>query len=210
MSVQLILKNSSVQDKVATASQLEIGEIALNYHESGPFLQCKDTAGHVWRIGGVIVADVTPGHPQPGTWWFKTDTKGLYFYDGTVWTEITGGGGGGGGAPGPPGPQGPKGDAVRVIMQDVAPAAPVPGDLWFNTNNGQLYAWYDDGSSKQWVSISHVGAKGDKGDNGDPQKVVMSATPPATPVAGDLWFNTNRSTLYAFYNDGSSSQWVSI
>ena len=41
-------------------------------------------------------------------------------------------------------------------------------------------------------------------------RVVMSATPPTTPVAGDLWFNTNRSTLYAFYNDGSSSQWVSI
>ena len=97
MSVQLILKNSSVQDKAATAHQLEIGEIALNYHESGPFLQCKDTAGQVWRIGGVIVADLAPGHPQPGTWWFKANTKELYFYNGTVWTEITGGGGGGGG-----------------------------------------------------------------------------------------------------------------
>ena len=96
MSVQLILKNSSVQDKAATAQQLEIGEIALNYHESGPFLQCKDTAGQVWRIGGVIVADEAPGQPQPGTWWFETDTKGLYFYDGTGWTEITGGGGGAG------------------------------------------------------------------------------------------------------------------
>ena len=41
-------------------------------------------------------------------------------------------------------------------------------------------------------------------------KVTMSDTPPATPVVGDLWFNTNRSTLYAFYNDGSSSQWVSL
>ena len=89
MSVQLILKNSSAQDKAATASQLEIGEIALNYHKSGPFIQCKDTAGQVWRIGGVIVADVAPGHPQPGAWWFKTGTKGLYFYDGTSWTEIT-------------------------------------------------------------------------------------------------------------------------
>lgn len=96
MSVQLILKNSSVQDKAATAQQLEIGEIALNYHESGPFLQCKDTAGQVWRIGGVIVADEAPGQPQPGTWWFETDTNGLYFYDGTGWTEITGGGGGAG------------------------------------------------------------------------------------------------------------------
>ena len=96
MSVQLILKNSSVQDKAATAQQLEIGEIALNYHESGPFLQCKDTAGQVWRIGGVIVSDEAPGQPQPGTWWFETDTRGLYLYDGTGWNEITGGGGGAG------------------------------------------------------------------------------------------------------------------
>ena len=155
-----------------------------------------------------------------------------------------------------------------VTMSAVAPAAAKDGDLWFNTNNLKLYAWYDDGSSKQWVSISQVGpkgdpstvpgpkgadstvpgpaghagpagakgadsivpgpagpkgadstvagpagAKGDKGDKGDKgaaQKVSMSVTPPATPVAGDLWFNTNRSALYAFYNDGSSSQWVSI
>lgn len=96
MSVQIILKSSAVQDKAATAQQIEIGEIALNYHESGPFLQCKDTAGQVWRIGGVIVAPEAPGQPQPGTWWFETDTRGLYFYDGTGWTEITGGGGGAG------------------------------------------------------------------------------------------------------------------
>ena len=76
--------------------------------------------------------------------------------------------------------------------------------LWFNSNNLQLYAWYDDGTSKQWVSISQTGPKGDA------QKVMMSVTPPATPVVGDLWFNINKSVLYAFYNDGTSSQWVSI
>ena len=191
----------------------------------------------------------------------------------------------------------PKGKPQSVIVRDTAPAdnygAPlVAGDLWFNTSKVQLYAWYDDGSSKQWVSISQVGPKGDPGiqgiqgiqgigvqgpvgptgaastvpgpqgpqgptgpqgpagptgaastvagptgpagaagpagpagpagakgatgatgatgAKGAAQKVTMSATPPTTPVAGDLWFNTNRSALYAFYNDGSSSQWVSI
>jgi hypothetical protein len=118
----------------------------------------------------------------------------------------------------------PKGKPQSVIVRDAVPAdnygaALVAGDLWFNTSKVQLYAWYDDGTSKQWVSISQVGPKGDqgiqgiqgiKGDKGDAQKVAMSATPPATPVAGDLWFNTNKSVLYAFYNDGTSSQWVSI
>jgi hypothetical protein len=42
-----------------------------------------------------------------------------------------------------------------------------PGDLWFNTINGQLYAWYSDGSSTQWVSISKVGPAGPQGPKGD-------------------------------------------
>jgi len=41
-----------------------------------------------------------------------------------------------------------------------------PGDLWFNTLNGQLYAWYSDGSSTQWVSISKVGPAGPTGPQG--------------------------------------------
>ena len=44
---------------------------------------------------------------------------------------------------GPAGPAGLKGDPTRVIMQDLAPAAPAAGDLWFNTSNAQLYSsWY--------------------------------------------------------------------
>ena len=109
------------------------------------------------------------------------------------------------GPAGAKGDKGDKGDTKVVIVQATPPATPVVGDLWFNSNNLQLYAWYDDGTSKQWVSISQVGPKGDPG-----SKLTMSTTPPTTPVAGDLWFNTNRSHLYAFYNDGSSSQWVSV
>ena len=88
MSVQLILKNSAVQDKEATAAQLAVGEIALNYYESGPFLQCKDTNGDVWRLGGVVIASTAPSSPSKGAWWFDSDTDQLFFYNGTVWKEI--------------------------------------------------------------------------------------------------------------------------
>jgi hypothetical protein len=40
--------------------------------------------------------------------------------------------------------------------------------------------------------------------------VTSSDTAPVSPSAGDLWYRTNDSTLYVYYNDGSSSQWVGV
>lgn len=40
--------------------------------------------------------------------------------------------------------------------------------------------------------------------------VTSSDTAPANPSAGDLWYRTDDSTLYVYYNDGSSSQWVGV
>jgi hypothetical protein len=36
------------------------------------------------------------------------------------------------------------------------PTNPQPGQFWFNPNNGQLYLWYADADSSQWVSVSGV------------------------------------------------------
>ena len=88
MSVQLVLKNSSVQDKEATAAQLAVGELALNYHSSGPFLQCEDSAGNIWRLGGVVIASTAPSSPSRGAWWLDSDDNHLYFYNGSSWIEI--------------------------------------------------------------------------------------------------------------------------
>jgi hypothetical protein len=38
--------------------------------------------------------------------------------------------------------------------------------------------------------------------------VTLSATPPATPQVGQLWFDSVGGQLYVYYNDGNSSQWV--
>lgn len=40
---------------------------------------------------------------------------------------------------------------VRVVVGDTPPASPTTGQLWFDSANPQLYVWYDDGSSAQWV-----------------------------------------------------------
>jgi len=34
------------------------------------------------------------------------------------------------------------------------PANPNPGTLWFNTDEGRLYNYYDDGDSQQWVDVT--------------------------------------------------------
>ena len=38
--------------------------------------------------------------------------------------------------------------------------------------------------------------------------IVASATPPATPHTSQLWFNSNEASLYVWYNDGNTTQWV--
>lgn len=34
------------------------------------------------------------------------------------------------------------------------PANPTAGTFWFNTEEGRLYTWYDDGDSIQWVDVT--------------------------------------------------------
>lgn len=40
--------------------------------------------------------------------------------------------------------------------------------------------------------------------------VTVSDTAPGTPSAGDLWFDSSAGILSMYYDDGSSTQWVSI
>ena len=83
--------------KNATADQLEYGELALNYNESGPYLQCKGSNEEVVQLGGVYISASAPLNPIPGKWWLNGDT--LNVYDGSKWISIAGDGSGGGGDP---------------------------------------------------------------------------------------------------------------
>ena len=96
MATKLIHKNSKVQFKNATGAQLEFGELALNYHSSGPYLQAKGEDGQVHSLGGVYIGTSAPGNPLPGRWWFDDANSKLFLYDGSVWQVVTGSGGGGG------------------------------------------------------------------------------------------------------------------
>lgn len=40
--------------------------------------------------------------------------------------------------------------------------------------------------------------------------VTVSDTPPATPIPGDAWFDSNDGTLYVYYTDVNTTQWVQV
>ena len=88
MAARLTLKNSSVQFRNATGEQLGFGEIALNYHESGPYLQCKDSSGAIIQIGGTYVSTIAPLNPIKGKQWLNTSNDTLYIYSGTAWVGV--------------------------------------------------------------------------------------------------------------------------
>lgn len=57
-----------------------------------------------------------------------------YEWNGTVWNRIE--------------------SSPSFINSDTAPTNPGDGDLWFNTDTLELFVWYVDGTSSQWVSVA--------------------------------------------------------
>ena len=41
----------------------------------------------------------------------------------------------------------------KVTTSATAPSTPSNGDEWFNTNDGNLYVYYNDGDTSQWVQV---------------------------------------------------------
>jgi len=80
---------------------------------------------------------------------------------------------------GPIGPTGPTGASSNVtgptgakgrftVQADTPPANPIAGDAWFNSTNGQIFVYYDDGTSAAWVesASSNIGLQGNPGPTG--------------------------------------------
>lgn len=100
-------------------------------------------------------------------------------------TQIGGGGGGGGG--------------VSLIISDTPPVGVSAGALWWNSINGQLFVYYNDGTSLQWVIAvptsdpsTFIAKAGDT----VPGLIGFTQSPTApTPPAGD---NSNKVATTAF------------
>ena len=69
-----------------------------------------------------------------------------------------------------------------------------------------------DGVIGYWGSVGYTGSigAGYTGSTGTTAILYTSTTAPSSPVAGTFWYKTDEATLYVYYNDGDSNQWVGV
>ena len=92
----------------------------------------------------------------------------------------------------------PKGAPQRCLVQDGPPTQiggnPVEnGDTWYSSKNGQLYVYYKDSDSTQWVSVSK---------QGPPGVATVGLSPPGTPQIGELFFDESVDKLKVYTTSG--------
>jgi hypothetical protein len=84
-------------------------------------------------------------------------------------------------------------------VSDTAPTSALVGDLWYNTNNGGLFVFYDDGNGGVWVQTTSAPGTA---------SAQASDTPPTNPTEGQLWFNSEVGNMFIWYCDETSCQWI--
>ena len=92
---------------------------------------------------------------------------------------------------------------LGVIVQDDAPTGAEEGWLWFSTKDNRLYVYSCNEADPPvctWVDASPIGTAACS--IGDSFPLAANSTP------GDLFWHTEYSTLFVFYTDADSSQWV--
>lgn len=93
--------------------------------------------------------------------WSVIDVDGLS--TAPVLIEVAAGGGMPG-APGPPGPPGADGSPGLAFIGQHPPPSPLVGALWWDSfDTLELYVWYDDGTSHQWVVANTAQGGGGSG-----------------------------------------------
>ena len=138
-----------------------------------------------------------PDNPANGT---TSTVNGItYTYNSSkgYWTAASSGGGGGGGG------------GASVTTDDSAPGSPSDGDLWYDTDDGGMFVYYQDTDSSQWVEvIGSQGSPGPAGAAGATTAGVASvyATVDALPTSGntqgDMAHVTANNTLYFWNGSG--------
>ena len=120
-----------------------------------------------------------PDSPSNGDTHIVGDKTWTYNTSKTRWTSSGSGGG------------------SSVTVSDTAPTSPSDGDQWFNSTNGSLLIYYNDGTSSQWVGVSGPG--GAAGASGASTSYAnLAAFPSSGNTAGDMGFATDTKAVYVW------------
>jgi hypothetical protein len=102
--------------------------------------------------------------------WNESSDKWQFTNDGTNYTDFGAGG---------------------ATISETAPTSPTAGQVWFESDTGQTFVYYD----SHWIEI---------GASGTAAYVADSA--PSNPITGQLWYNSSEASTYVYYD----SQWIEI
>lgn len=149
---------------------------------AGEILTANDVDTYLMQQSLMVFADTTARDaaitsPSEGMFVYLSDVDLLNYYDGSAWQEFTSGGGG-------------------VTISATAPADPDEGALWWDSDDGKMFIYYNDGTSSQWV------------DAAGPSVAVQSTAP--TGYEGQLWLDDTDGSMYVYYTDpgGGASSWI--
>lgn len=117
----------------------------------------------ITRTPTMTIADVPPVNPLEGDLWWSTITgqQSVWFDDGST-TQWVVSNWGPPSVEGPEGPPGPPGTS-SVIIKDTPPDPAETNQLWWSSILGQLFVWYNDGNTAQWVQVAPSPNSGNTG-----------------------------------------------
>ena len=87
-------------------------------------------------------------------------------------------------------------NTTNVTVSDTAPSGAVAGDQWFNSTDGSLYVYYNDGSSSQWVGISGPAGASESSGSSVTAYANTAAFPSSGNTVGDFAFASDTKALY--------------
>ena len=133
----------------------------------------------------------TAGKPTDGSFNYTAPDGTLYEWNGYAW-EVPGGSGGSGGG----------GGDFDIPTQALPPQVAEDGDLWWCTDDGRLYIYYEDVDTTQWVDASPDNGGAGSGDSSDSIWERTSSTINPVNAGDDVEIGSGNITLNA---DGSAA-----
>lgn len=189
--------------------------------------------GIAGATGSSVKISSNPPLAQQGDLWLDEDNGRLAAFLGNGWVEI---GAGIQGATGPAGPIGDPGGATGATgplgntgglgatgltgstgstgpQGDPGGATGATGPRGFTGNTGATGSTGTRGATGATgltgaTGIGATGATGLRGNIGPIYTIEVSDNPPVSPTIGSLWWASTEGSLYFYYNDGDSGQWV--
>jgi hypothetical protein len=180
---------TNTRPTAATDAVQKIGRVIRSDASTGEILvmgagRSNDVPNQISVTGTVegqsgVITSTSSGAPtatiSDGAIAVDTTNDKFYFRSGSTWQVVTGGG---------------------ATNSDTAPSSPSDGDLWFESDTGGFYVYYD----SQWIDIGGTSVA----------NVAASSSAPSSPAVGDMWLDTDTLQTFVYYDDGNTQQWVEI